>query len=117
MITSTRNSYFFPHDYEHLDLLNGLVPPDRRVNLLPVRHRRAARAEVGVGVFATRCIPVGTRLFEERPLIAMQHAKNRRQGVVVCAETSTVERFVRRPVTLFGTGCRDVGCGSSFRTC
>ena len=39
---------------------------------------------VGYGVFATKALPAGTRLFEEYPLVAMQHAKNKKDGVITC---------------------------------
>ena len=38
----------------------------------------------GNGIFATRALEAGTRLFEEYPLLAMQHGANWRAGVSVC---------------------------------
>ena len=38
----------------------------------------------GHGIFATRPLAAGTLLFKERPLVAMQEAKNRWAGCVVC---------------------------------
>ena len=38
----------------------------------------------GYGLFSESALPAGTRLFEEYPLIAMQHAANKKAGVRVC---------------------------------
>ena len=38
----------------------------------------------GDGVFAARALPAGTLLFTEYPLIAMQHAANKKKGVSCC---------------------------------
>ena len=43
-------------------------------------------AERGNGVVATSALPAGTRLFEEFPLIAMQHGANARTGVEACQQ-------------------------------
>ena len=45
---------------------------------------REVSKAVGSGLFATRPLPAGTKLFEEYPIIAMQHDANRAAGAAVC---------------------------------
>jgi hypothetical protein len=38
----------------------------------------------GYGLFATQALPKGTKLFEEYPMIGMQHGANKAEGVAAC---------------------------------
>ena len=50
-------------------------------DLFEIKHVNEA---TGYGVFATGVLTKGTRLFEEYPLLGVQHGSNRAAGVVVC---------------------------------